>query len=131
MTELDYSRLSNLIESTQKSKNEEMMNLSVLKNELSKVEIVNSTNIAKDFVTMNSLVEILDLDTNKKMKLRLVYPREANFKKGNVSIFSLLGSALIGCREGNIVYFNAPSGRKKVQIIKIIYQPEANGDFNN
>jgi len=130
ITELDYSRLSNLVESTKKTRDEELLNLSALKEEIARAEVVSPEKIAREFVTMNSLVEILDLDTNRKMKIRLVYPREANFKKGNVSIFSLLGSALIGCREGDRIYFNAPSGRKNVQIIKILYQPEANGNFN-
>jgi regulator of nucleoside diphosphate kinase len=129
MTELDYSGLNNVIERT-KSKNEKRLNLPVLKNEISKAKVVNSTKIAEDFVTLNSLVEILDFDTNKKMELRLVYSKEANFKKGDASIFSPLGRALIGCKEGNIIYFNAPSGRKKIKLVRIIYQPGATDGFD-
>lgn len=130
MMKPDYSGLNNLIERTKKSKNEKLLNLPFLKNEMSKAEVAKSTKIAKDFVTLNSLVEILDLDTNKKIELRLVYSKEANFKKGDASIFSPLGRALIGCKEGNVVYFNAPSGRKKIKLIKIFYQPGTNDDFD-
>lgn len=129
MTKLDYSGLNNVIERTKKSKNEKLLNLPVRENQMSKAKVFNSTKIAKDFVTLNSSVEILDLDTNKKMELRLVYSKEANFSKGDASIFSPLGRALIGCKEGNIIYFNAPSGRRKIKLNKIIYHPETN-DFD-
>jgi regulator of nucleoside diphosphate kinase len=129
ITDLDYSRLSTLIQNVEEFKREEPMNLMVLKEELTRAAKVSPMTIEPVFVTMNSTIEILDLDTNKKMKLTLVYPKEANFKKGKVSIFSLLGIALIGYKEGSIIHFNAPSGRKRIQIINIIYQPEAHGEF--
>ena len=129
ITDLDYSRLNTLIENVQGSKREEPMNLAVLKRELSRAVKVNPRKIEPGFITMNSVVEIVDLDTDRKMQLKLVYPHEANFKKGKVSIFSLLGMALIGYREKSIVHFNAPMGRKKIFIKDMIYQPESHGEF--
>lgn len=130
MMKPDYSGLNNVIERTKKSKNESLLNLPILKNEMSKAKVSNPTKIKKDFVTVNSLVEILDLDTNKKLELRLVYSKDANLTKGDASLFSPLGRALIGCKEGNIIYFNAPSGKKKIKLIKIIYQPETAEGFD-
>lgn len=78
---------------------------------------------------MNSELEVVDVDTNRTMKIKLVYPHEADFKLGRVSVLSPLGSALIGYREGDQVSFKVPMGLKKVRISKILYQPEAAGEF--
>lgn len=130
ITDYDYVRLGNLIGSIKKAKNEEISNLTILCEEIARAERVNPKEIEPDFVTMNSLVEIIDLDNGKVMTVRLVYPKDADFRKGNISILSLLGSALLGYRVGSIIRFDAPLGEKKIRIKSIIYQPEANGVFD-
>ena len=130
ITDYDYVRLGNLIGSIKKTKNEELSNLTILCEEIARAERVNSKEIEPDFVTMNSLIEVVDLDNEKVMTIKLVYPKDADFRKGNISILSLLGSALLGYRVGSIIKFDAPLGEKKIRIKNIIYQPEANGVFD-
>jgi regulator of nucleoside diphosphate kinase len=78
---------------------------------------------------MNSVIEVSDCDTNKTMELRLVYPKEANFKLGKISVLSPLGTALLGYKVGSEISYAVPKGVKKMKISKIVYQPEANGEF--
>lgn len=130
ITDYDYVRLGNLIGSIKKTKKEELSNLTLLCEEIARAERVNPKEIEPDFVTMNSLIEVVDLDNGKVMTIKLVYPNEADFRKGNISILSLLGSALLGYRVGSIIKFDAPLGEKNIRIKNIIYQPEANGAFD-
>jgi len=44
-------------------------------------------------------------------------------------VLSPLGSALIGYREGDEVEFRVPAGTKKVKITRILFQPEAKGEY--
>lgn len=130
VTKMDYVRLNGIISSIKQFNKEGLTEISFLETELTRAKKIDSKRIGADFVTMNSVVEVIDLDTEKSMTIRLVYPKDADFKQGNISILSPLGSALIGYQSGSIISFKVPGGIKKMKISKLIYQPEANGDFS-
>lgn len=130
VTKMDYVRLNGIISSIKQFNKERSREISFLETELTRARKIDSKRIAADVVTMNSVVEVMDLDTEKSMTLRLVYPKDANFKQGNISILSPLGSALIGYQAGSIISFTVPGGIKKMKIDRLIYQPEANGDYS-
>lgn len=83
--------------------------------------------ITPDFVTMNSVLKVCFLSTAKTKDLRLVYPNQADFAKGLISVLSPLGCALLGYKKGDVVNFTAPAGELQVRIDDVIYQPEAHG----
>ena len=128
VTQLDYLRLNNLIQNLRDNRSVDAAYLKFLGLELKKAIKVDSKSITPDFVTMNSVMNVVFLDNSKSMELRLVYPQNANFSKGLISVLSPLGCALLGYRAGDIVTFKAPKGEQRVQIEKVIYQPEANGE---
>ncbi|HYH57261.1 MAG TPA: GreA/GreB family elongation factor, partial [Anseongella sp.] len=68
-----------------------------------------------------------DLDTAREFEISIVYPGSANIAEKKVSVLAPIGTALLGCTEGNIVEWEMPAGIKKFRVKKIIYQPEANG----
>lgn len=82
-----------------------------------------------DLVTMRTRIQLRD-DAGQERELRLVYPAEADAAHGYISVLSPLGLALLGCREGQTVQWQ---GRDRVvhqgTIVKIVYQPEAAGDY--
>ncbi|MEL7587332.1 MAG: nucleoside diphosphate kinase regulator [Prolixibacteraceae bacterium] len=129
ITELDYVRLSQLILLTKNNKTIELRNLDFLRQEIARAKRVDSKKMSADYVTMNSEIEILDLDSNKTMTLKLVYPQEADFRSGRISILSPLGSALLGYKVSRTISFEVPKGTKQIKITRIIYQPEANGEY--
>ena len=129
ITNLDYQRLNNLIQSVKTTMKDDLHNIEALENEIERAKRIEPRKIGHNVVTMNSEVEVIDLASNRVMKFKLVYPQEADFKNNRLSVLSPLGSALIGYREGDEVEFRVPAGLKKVKIGKILYQPEATGEF--
>ncbi len=129
VTKLDYVRLNGIISSIKQFNKEASKEVSFLETELTRAKKIDSKKIGAEFVTMNTQVEIVDMDTNKSMTIRLVYPKDADFKKGNISILSPLGSALLGYKTDSVVSFKVPGGLKKMKICNIVFQPEANGDY--
>jgi len=129
ITDLDYNRLNGMIVSMRKNNQKEYNDLLFLESELERAKRTNPRKITSEFVTMNSVIEVLDCDTNKTMEIKLVYPRDANFKLGRISVLSPLGSALLGYSVGSEISYQVPKGMKKMKISRIIYQPEANGEF--
>lgn len=129
ITKLDYVRLNGIISSIKQIDKEESKEIIFLKAELTRAKKIDSRRIGTEFVTMNSVIEIVDLDTDKTLTVKLVYPKDADFKKGNVSILSPLGSALLGYKLGSVISFEVPVGIKKMRISNILYQPEANGEY--
>ena len=129
ITELDYTRLCNTINLSRQKQSSEFKNIEALGSEIKRAKKVDSKKITPEVITMNSLFEVSDLDNNRLMELKLVYPAEADFNKGHISVLSPLGSALIGYKIGDTISFDVPKGKKSVRINKILYQPEANGEF--
>jgi regulator of nucleoside diphosphate kinase len=109
---------------------DDLHNIETLEIEIERAKRIEPRKIKPNVVTMNSDVEVIDIDAERMMKFKLVYPEEADFKTGKLSVLSPLGSALIGYREGDEVEFSVPAGMKKVRIGKILYQPEADGEFS-
>jgi regulator of nucleoside diphosphate kinase len=79
---------------------------------------------------MNCKVELLDLDKNEKMTFTLVFPNAANIDQGKISILAPIGTAILGYRVGDIVIWQVPAGQRRIKIEKILYQPEASGDYH-
>jgi len=131
ITEPDYVRLKGLINAVQKQKSVDKRNLVVLLEELDRAERVPACEIPPDRITMNSVVDLYDPEHNQLMTIKLVFPRDANFKEGNISVLSLLGSALIGCSEGSRILYDVPVGKKEIVIRKIIDQPESRQTAQN
>lgn len=129
ITELDYIRLSKIIGSAFNQKGVELNNLDSLAREINRAKKVDSKKISPEFVTMNSVIQVIIESTKKPMTIKIVYPKEADFKKGHVSVFSPLGCALLGHKVGDIVKFDAPKGLVSINIQQIDYQPEANGEY--
>lgn len=131
ITETDRERLGNLIELVRNQG--DRANLSYvnrLEDELEYAEIVASEDIPPDVVTMRSKVKLRDLDTNEESVYAIVFPNEANFDEGKISILAPLATALLGYKRGDKIEFEAPSRLRELEILEILYQPESAGDYN-
>ena len=94
-------------------------------------EIVPSTAIPADVVTMNSEVTCEDEVSGETHRLTLVYPPDADVDKHKVSVLAPVGTALLGLSVGQSIDWNAPGGRSlRLCVTGISYQPEAAGDFS-
>ena len=125
ITAIDKERLHELIISTRKNAAESETHLRDLEAELEKAIIVQSKDIPKDTVTMDSQVCIKDLDTQEEIVYTIVFPAYSDIKQNRISVLSPVGTALLGYRVGDDIEWKVPGGIRKLKIKKILYQPEA------
>ena len=131
ITKTDRERLGNLIEQVRNQNDRaNFAYVNRLEEELEYAEVVAPEDIPPDVVTMRSKVKLLDLDTGEKSVYSIVFPSEANFDEGKISILAPLATALLGYKRGSTVEFAAPSRLRRLKIEEILYQPESAGDFN-
>lgn len=93
-------------------------------------EIVPGERIAADVVTVNSTVSFRDLAAGENHTVTLVYPPEASITQRRISILSPVGQALLGRRVGDTTTVAMPDGDpRRLRLLRLLYQPEAAGDF--
>lgn len=129
LTELDYKRLVDLIQAERQSTGIPA-NIGKLGEELKRARRVASQEIPSDVITMNSRVQMKDLQSGKEIEITLVYPKDADVSARRISIFAPVGTAILGCREGEEVVWPVPSGTINYRIEKVTFQPEAAGNFH-
>jgi regulator of nucleoside diphosphate kinase len=130
ITSVDQKRLLKLINKEREfgtAKNKDY--LRDLEQELNRANIVPSEMIPPVAITMNSKVLLKDLDTSEETTYTLVYPENANVHEDKISILAPVGTAILGFREGDIIDWKVPDGVVKLKVEKILYQPEAAGDY--
>ena len=127
ITEKDYLRLSNLLNNLEV----EPDSLENLEIEMERATILSDDEVPSGLVTMNSTVEYEDLSSGKSTTITIIYPGNETSTGKNISVLAPLGSALLGLKEGQEINWKFPSGKtKRLKIIKVMYQPEANGDWH-
>ena len=129
ITELDRQRLVDLIIDAQSGEYRGSIYLEKLRGELNRAQIVLPQEIPGDVITMNSQVALLDLDTQEEEIYTLVYPEEANTSEGKISILAPIGTAMLGYRVGDVFEWEVPAGKRRLKVDKILYQPEASGNY--
>jgi regulator of nucleoside diphosphate kinase len=130
ITDFDMKRLRQLLEGTKAWSDQDRQYMEVLEEELDRAIVVSSMKVPPDVVTMNSKLEVKDLNTGKQLVFHLVFPRDADFEQSKVSILAPIGTALLGYRTGDTIDWNVPSGIRRLKIEKVVYQPEAAGDYH-
>lgn len=130
ITEMDSMRLESLLD----QKNGEALLLSdfqKLEEELGKARIIDFPEIPPDLVTMNTKLIYEDLTDDKTDEITIVYPHHACPDDKKISVTAPLGAALIGLREEEEIEWRFPKGNtKRLRVVEILYQPEANGDLH-
>ncbi len=130
INKLDFLRIQKCIDEAKIVKSISAGEADSLMKELNSAKIVEPEKIPSNVVTMHSIVKISFLNTNKQIQFQIVYPREANLKENKISIFSPVATALIGFQVGDEVEWIVPGGLTKIRVDEIVYQPEAEGDYN-
>jgi regulator of nucleoside diphosphate kinase len=131
ITKPDYERLTKLIEIARERESDTNREyLDRLEEELDRAEVVRQENIPADVITMRSTVRVKDLDTSEEMIYRLVFPTEANYEEGKISVLAPIGTAMLGYRRGDAVEWEVPSGVRRLSVEEVLYQPESKGEFH-
>ena len=130
ITQFDRDRLEELIEVAEVFGDHGRKDLHDLQEELDLAKIVKPEKVPPGVVTMNSRVLLRDVDTSEEMTYTLVFPKDADIDRGAISVLAPIGTAILGYSEGDVVEWEVPSGRRRISIKKILYQPEAAGDYH-
>ncbi|MCC6197499.1 MAG: nucleoside diphosphate kinase regulator [Burkholderiales bacterium] len=97
-----------------------------LATELEHAEIVATDRVPTNVVTMNSRVSFDDATTGETREITIVFPHEADFLQGKVSVLAPVGTALLGLTEGQSIVWPFPDGSSHaLRVRKIAFQPEA------
>lgn len=104
--------------------------LARLRAELEKAVVVNPAEIPADVVTMRSTIELTDLDSGETELHTLVFPEEAEIEQKKVSVLAPIGTAVLGYRLGDEFEWEVPAGVRRLRVSKVLYQPEAAGDWD-
>jgi len=130
VTEFDLERLKKLLEDAQRTSYRKSIYLTQLQTELNRAKVVKPDKVPSDVVTMNSRVCLVDLDTGEEEVYTVVFPDEANAGKGRVSVLAPIGTAMLGYEVGDVFEWEVPAGKRKWKVKRILYQPEAAGDYH-
>jgi regulator of nucleoside diphosphate kinase len=129
VTQKDLEQLTRLLETHGSRRDADVR--TALEEELGHAVVVDSAQIPPDVVTMNSRVRFEDLDTNEKLEVTLVYPRDSDVDQDKVSVLAPVGSALLGLSVGQSIRWPLPGGKSRhLRVVSVTYQPEAAGDLD-
>jgi regulator of nucleoside diphosphate kinase len=127
MTEDDMASLRELVRRGRAVSSRDQDHLEELDRELDRAEVVSAENLSPDVVTMQSTVRVRDIDSGTRVVYTIVYPVDADIDRKRISILAPIGTALIGYRAGDVIEWATPGGTRRLQIEKVLFQPEAAG----
>ena len=130
ITEFDLERLKKLLQDAQYTDYRKSDYLKKLRMEIDRAEVVAPRDLPGDVITMNSTVCMVDLETGEDETYTLVFPENADLRQGKISIFAPIGTAMLGYEVGDVFEWEVPAGKRRLRVEKILYQPEASGDYN-
>ncbi len=130
ITEFDLSRLKKLLWDAQSTEYRKSEYLERLQMEIDRAEVVSPQDIPNDVITMNSTVSLEDFDTKEEEIYTLVFPENADLRQGKISVLAPIGTAMLGYEVGDIFEWDVPAGKRKLRVKRIIFQPEASGDYD-
>jgi regulator of nucleoside diphosphate kinase len=123
LTELDHVRLKSLVQ-RQRHGGASPAHMDAIEDMLDEAEVLPSTDVSPDVVTMNSQVVVLDATTKQRSTMAVCYPSDAEPEKGVVSVLSPLGCSLLGLQVGEVARWSTPAGEpREAEIVAILGQP--------
>jgi regulator of nucleoside diphosphate kinase len=122
ITEIDKARLRGLVDLEPGS------DIFELEHEIERAIVVDPRQVPEDVVTMNPRT-LLHVDDEER-EVALVYPEDADDHAGKLSVFSGIGTAILGYKEGDAFNWRMSHRTCRIRIGKVLYQPEAAGHYH-
>ncbi|MGC3947679.1 MAG: GreA/GreB family elongation factor [Chryseolinea sp.] len=98
--------------------------------ELNGARIFAPEDIDGKVITMNSTVLLRDRINGGEMEVTVTYPGQVDVRVNRISVFSPAGLALLGRKQGTIIAWNTPAGLRQFEVVEVLFQPEAVGDYS-
>ena len=87
--------------------------------ELHRAVVDDQHAVPADVVAMSSEVVYEDCDTLARRTVRLVYPKDADAARGQISVLAPIGSALLGLGVGQSISWQVPGGTKRIRVVEV------------
>lgn len=126
VTRTDLERLKRLLDAPDLMRQRPYLETLALRLETA-AAVVSPSDVPQDVITMNSTARLVDLNSDEKMTLTVVYPEAADILNGRISVLAPVGIAILGSRQGDTVTWEVPDGVRTLRIEQVLYQPEAAG----
>ncbi len=124
VTESDMTLLRTMLDFRRGGNSRDEQHLKTLTSELQRASVVPAEDLPPDVVTMHSRVLIQDVETGVESAYTLEFPAAAH-RPGMLSVLAPIGTALLGYQEGDVIEWPVPRGVRRVRVLKVLYQPEA------
>jgi len=84
-------------------------------------EVIDTSRLGSDKVTLLTTVEMTNLNNNTVMTCTIVSPHEANMLEKKISINSPIAQAMMGKKVGDVVEVIVPAGvqRYRIEVISL------------
>lgn len=119
MSRQDANRLRSLLVSERSRRGQDREHLADLEHELDRARVVEGQLLPDDRVAVNSTVRVRDLDSGISHSYTLVWPSQADAAKRRISVLAPMGTALLGCRAGDLVEWQMPGGLVRLTIEEV------------
>lgn len=90
-----------------------------LKGLVASARLIDESQISTDAVQIMNKVKIRNTKNNQQMVYTLVAENEANLKEGKISVNTPIAKGLLGCKVGDTVEIQVPSGILSFEVMEI------------
>ncbi len=130
ITELDKERLERVLAEAAAQTVQPDEHLEAFRREFKLATVVPSEDVPADVVTMNSTVDMYDMEFDVTDTYTIVYPINADIFSNRLSILNPMGMAVLGRRQGEIAQWQNTNGEHQLKLMKLVFQPEREGAMN-
>ncbi|HRA88594.1 MAG TPA: GreA/GreB family elongation factor [Planctomycetaceae bacterium] len=130
ITELDRQRIERLLVEFDARAAKPDEHLEWFRKKFEQATIVSQEEVPADVVTMNSTVNLYDMDFDVTESYTLVYPVNADIFENRVSVLNPLGMAILGHRPGDVARWKNAHGEHQLELRELVFQPEREGVMN-
>lgn len=98
--------------------------ISKVENKLGNAQIIDVTKLVQNGkVVFGTTVVMLNMDTDKTVRYKIVGDEEADIKNNMISISSPIARAVIGKVVDDVVMVQAPDGEIEYEVMEVLYLP--------
>lgn len=97
--------------------------------EIERSQVVSSSDLPQDVVTIGSRVTFIDESTSQQQTVTVVFPPDADIAERRVSVLTPIGAALIGLARGASINWETRTGETRELTVIDVSPPEHVGDM--
>lgn len=120
LSKTDVAKLRSIISEQSRSASRDLDHLAELSEEIDRAKIVDQQALPEDAITLNSIVRVVDTQTQATQEYTLVAPSQADLTSRKLSVTAPLGIALLGFRSGDEVTWEMPGGERRLKILEVV-----------